>query len=164
MRADVIARVWRRLGGRMQWRALWLAHATFMVAVIGVVRDDGDRILLLRHKFWTGNPWGLPSGYVRCGETAAQALAREVHEETGLRLDDALIIGVRTGFRLRVEIVLAGRITDTAKPRLSRTEIADLCWGTESELASRLRAHHKELIELAWESGERDCELRQEGD
>jgi 8-oxo-dGTP pyrophosphatase MutT (NUDIX family) len=158
--ADLIPWIWRRLDGRVQWRALWLAHATFMVGVIGVIRDGDDQILLLRHKFWTGNPWGLPSGYVRRGETAAQALAREVREETGLRLAEARVIGVRTGFRLRVEIVLVGRIMETASPRLARGEIAELRWGTEGELAGRLRAHHKELIAWARASGERDCELQ----
>jgi 8-oxo-dGTP pyrophosphatase MutT (NUDIX family) len=53
---------------------------------VGVVVEDPDRGLLLlwRHRFITGT-WGyeVPAGGVDAGETAEQAAAREVLEETG---------------------------------------------------------------------------------
>lgn len=50
-----------------------------------VVRDDAGRILVVRRR----NPpaagrWSLPGGRIEPGETARQAAAREVREETGL--------------------------------------------------------------------------------
>ena len=58
------------------------------VAAVGaVVRDDRDRLLLIRRGREPGlGRWSLPGGRVEAGESARQALVREVEEETGLRV------------------------------------------------------------------------------
>jgi len=38
--------------------------------------------------------WGLPGGYVECGESVAAATAREVFEETGVEVEVGRLIGV----------------------------------------------------------------------
>jgi ADP-ribose pyrophosphatase YjhB (NUDIX family) len=53
-----------------------------------LVRDHGGRLLLVRR----GRPpaqglWSLPGGRIEPGETAAEAAAREVREETGLEVE-----------------------------------------------------------------------------
>jgi 8-oxo-dGTP diphosphatase len=53
-----------------------------------VVRDAGGRLLLVRR----GRPpaegrWSVPGGRIEPGETAAEAAAREVREETGLEVE-----------------------------------------------------------------------------
>lgn len=52
-----------------------------------VVHDDARGVLLLwRHRFITDSwGWEIPAGRIEDGETAAQAGAREVLEETGWR-------------------------------------------------------------------------------
>lgn len=42
-------------------------------------------VLLLRHTFHPGVPWGLPGGWMGRNESPAEGLARELFEETGLR-------------------------------------------------------------------------------
>ncbi len=54
-------------------------------AVRGLIVDPDQRILLVRFKFPRGVVWGLPGGGVNPGETFAQALHRELAEETGVR-------------------------------------------------------------------------------
>jgi mutator protein MutT len=54
---------------------------------VGAVILDDDRVLLIRrgHGPAAGN-WSLPGGRVEFGETMAEALVREVQEETGLEV------------------------------------------------------------------------------
>ncbi len=53
----------------------------------GIVRDDRDRILLVRraHDPERGR-WSVPGGRVEPGETAQDAVVREVLEETGVHV------------------------------------------------------------------------------
>jgi len=54
-------------------------------AVIVAV-SDGQRLLLGRQPGWPPRRWSVLAGYVEPGETLEQAAAREVHEESRVRL------------------------------------------------------------------------------
>ena len=58
-----------------------------------VWRDRGRGELLLMQRS-DNRHWGLPGGYVEVGESVVAATAREVHEETGVRIDVARLAGV----------------------------------------------------------------------
>jgi NAD+ diphosphatase len=53
-------------------------------AVIMVVTDSQDRCLLARNAQWPKGRVSVLAGFVEPGESAEQAVAREVHEETGV--------------------------------------------------------------------------------
>ncbi|MBR4446181.1 MAG: 8-oxo-dGTP diphosphatase [Solobacterium sp.] len=57
--------------------------------------EDGDRILLQNRvkKDWQG--YALPGGHVEPGESFAEAVVREMKEETGLLVLDARLAGVK---------------------------------------------------------------------
>jgi ADP-ribose pyrophosphatase YjhB (NUDIX family) len=61
------------------------------VRVTGVVVEDG-RILLLNQDTGTGRSWSLPGGKLEAGETLAQALVREMKEETGLDVEPGRLL------------------------------------------------------------------------
>src|SRR5690242_2766065 len=71
--------------------------------VTGIVRDEQGRVLLMRRA--DNGFWGFPAGAIDPGETPAQAVEREVREETGLHVRATRVAGVfgGAGFRLRYE-------------------------------------------------------------
>lgn len=93
---------------------LYLANAKFNHGAVAVLSDDAGRVLLLRHVYRKGYPWGLPSGFVNVGEDAAAGALREVKEETGLtatvtRVGPSTLIAPR-----HLETVVYGRAQSSA--------------------------------------------------
>lgn len=63
-------------------RARFAARTTLGVRTL--VFDEGQRVLLLRHTYIPG--WYFPGGGIEANESAAEAAAREILEETAVRL------------------------------------------------------------------------------
>ena len=60
---------------------------TRIAAAGAIVRDDRDRLLLVRRGREPGRGlWSIPGGRVEPGEGAREAAVREVEEETGVRV------------------------------------------------------------------------------
>lgn len=71
----------------------------FMPSVVGIIRNEHGEILFGRKH--NEQIWGLIAGAIEIGETPAQAIIREVFEETGLHIEPIRIIGVYGGDDLR---------------------------------------------------------------
>ncbi len=72
----------------------WIGHdLVLMPGVVGIVFDESGRVLLQHSK---DGGWWLPGGGVDPGEEPADAVIREVWEETGVRVVPEQIIAVRT--------------------------------------------------------------------
>ena len=65
-----------------------------------IVRDNQDRVLFIRRA--DNGRWGFPAGAIDPGETPAEAVAREVREETGLDVRPTRIAGIFGGPNFRV--------------------------------------------------------------
>ena len=68
--------------------------------VAAIIRDGDDRVLFIRRA--DNGRWGLPAGAIDPGETPAEAVRREVREETGLDVQPRRIIGVFGGKEFRI--------------------------------------------------------------
>lgn len=64
-------------------------------SVAAVIKDERGRILLIERS--DNGRWSLPAGGIDPGETPAQAIVREVQEETGLHVGPTRVIGVFSG-------------------------------------------------------------------
>ena len=106
----LLVRLWRLLKGLPQWYILWFVHDKFIIGVSGVILDEQQRVLLLRHRYWKPGSWGLPSGYAEKQETMEETLRREVLEETGYHIEVDMLLKLVSGYRLRVEMNFLGRL------------------------------------------------------
>lgn len=62
-------------------------------AVIMLVTDEADRVLLARGPQWPADRRSILAGFVEPGESLEQAVAREVKEEVGLAVRDVHYLG-----------------------------------------------------------------------
>jgi 8-oxo-dGTP diphosphatase len=137
MMRDLLIRMWMRLRGNLQWQVLWLFNSKFMLSVAGVVfNEDGD-LLLLRHRYWVPDVWGLPGGIVESGERLEDALAREIREETGYTTGEKHLLQVASGYRYRVEAYYQTVLTGGTL-RLQEEEILEARFFSADELPENL--------------------------
>jgi len=66
-------------------RVLRLTTPGYRVGVLAVLRRPDGRVLLVDQPYTSG--WSLPGGDIKRGEGVRDALARELREELGVRLD-----------------------------------------------------------------------------
>ena len=66
-----------------------------IVGVGGVIVDERGRVLLIKRRYEPlAGHWSIPGGAVELGETLEESVAREMLEETGLRVEVGPVIEV----------------------------------------------------------------------
>ena len=126
----------------------WNNPTPVLAAVIEMADRDGQ-VLLARNAAWPGRMFALITGFMEAGETPEEGIAREVLEETSLKVDALKLIGVYDFQRMnqiiiayhavaRGEVVLSPEL---AEYRLHRPEDIK-CWraGTGYAVADWLTA------------------------
>jgi 8-oxo-dGTP diphosphatase len=85
----LLLRIWRDVPfpGWMRTLFLRILNPSFMVGAMALIEDDQRRLLVLEHTYRREFPWGLPGGWLKHAESPEAGLAREVLEETGLRVE-----------------------------------------------------------------------------
>lgn len=141
--------VWRSIRGPAQWWVLWVAHSKFMIGVSCIVVNGEGNVLLLRHRLWPEHrQWGLPTGYARSSERFEETIVREVREETGLDVEVGELIHLKSGYRLRVEVVYVAKFVGGVA-KVSPLEILEARWFPPDQLPDGMQESHRLLVEKA---------------
>jgi 8-oxo-dGTP diphosphatase len=105
---------------------------------VGAVAVDGDRLLLVRRSHGPdAGCWSVPGGRVEPGEMLAQAVVREVAEETGLEVVcDAFLGWVERIGENSHYVILDFSVTllDPVEP-LAGGDASEAAWVPRSEVA-----------------------------
>ena len=96
---------------------------------VAILRKDDGVLLCHRHpeRAWLPNVWDFPGGHVEALETHQQALARELYEELGVRIDapagpaDAVLEYEAASIRLAVWSSSTTDRSRTALPKSTTT-------------------------------------------
>jgi len=113
-------------------------------AVIMLVTDPEDRCLLARNASWPERRFSILAGFVDSGESAEQAVVREVREETAITVGNIKYLGSQP-WPMPRSLMLGFRADAPAGQRIQidNDELAEARWFTRAELLDSLRA--KEL-------------------
>jgi 8-oxo-dGTP diphosphatase len=89
-----VSRTVPRLPSRAAASILNRVSGSVIPCVGAVIKDDQGRLLLIKRGHAPGaGLWSLPGGRIEAGETDAEALVREMREETGLAVEPGQLVG-----------------------------------------------------------------------
>jgi NAD+ diphosphatase len=104
-------------------------------AVIMLVHDGADRVLLGRQAVWPPGRFSILAGFVEPGESAEAAVAREVAEEVGVAVTDIRYVGSQPWpFPQSLMLGFVARVDGSDDLVLDPTEIEEARWFTREEL------------------------------
>lgn len=108
-------------------------------AIIVLVKDDQDRILLGRQKVWPTHRFSTFAGFVEPGESFENCVIREVMEEAGVELKEINYLGSQPWPFPASLMIAFEAITNT--PELARPdgeEIEEIAWFTRDQMKSAI--------------------------
>jgi NAD+ diphosphatase len=105
---------------------------------IMTVEHDG-RLLLGRQPRFPPRRYSALAGFVEPGETVEEAVAREVHEEAGVRVRDVRYIASQPWPFPSSLMIACHAFADDAALTIDRTELDDARWFTRDEVIAAMR-------------------------
>jgi NAD+ diphosphatase len=110
-------------------------------AVIMLVLDPEDRLLLARNALWPQGRMSVVAGFVEPGESAEHAVAREVYEETSIVVDQVRYLGSQPWPMPRsLMLGYEARARGGQEIVVDAEEIGEARWFTRDELIAALKA------------------------
>ncbi len=129
-----------------------MEHPKHIVVVGGLIRNDADDILLIRHH---RRGWEMPQGRVEEGEDLMEAFHREVLEETGVEVAPLSLAAIYSKVSPPSAVIFNFLARyKSGEPRTS-DESLEVKWFSETE-ARRLVTHpvNRDRLETLMSAGE----------
>ena len=108
-------------------------------AMIVLVTDPADRCLLARNAQWPAGRVSILAGFVEAGESAEQAVSREVREETGIIVGEIRYLGSQP-WPMPQSLMLGFRASAVGSLEImvDEDEIAEARWFSRDELRAAI--------------------------
>ena len=108
-------------------------------AIIVLVKDDQDRVLLGRQKVWPKNRFSTFAGFVEPGESFEHCVVREVFEEAGVALSKINYLGSQPWpFPSSLMIAFEAITTNPADARPDGDEIEEIRWYSRADMKTAI--------------------------
>jgi len=106
-------------------------------AVIVLVKDKDDRILLGHQPIWPDGRFSTFAGFLEPGETFEQCVEREVFEESGVKVNEIKYLGSQPWpFPASIMIAFSAVVDDPSTAKADGVEITEVRWFSRDELKS----------------------------
>jgi len=110
-------------------------------AIIVLVKDQNDRILLGRQRVWPEHRFSTFAGFVETGESFEQCVSREVAEEAGVLVSDVKYLGSQPWpFPASLMIAFEATIVDPENARPDGQEIEEIHWFDRDSIVDEIMA------------------------
>lgn len=139
----LVRKIWKKIPSRLRLGLVRVWQDRFTVSAGGLILNSQGKILLLNHVLRPFSGWGLPGGFVDHGESADDAIRRELMEETGIELAELKMYRTRV-LNQHVEILFTAKAV--GEPRVLSREIIELGWFSLDDLPQSMSAAQRSVI------------------
>lgn len=110
-------------------------------AVIVLVRDKENRVLLGRQKVWPAKRYSNFAGFLEPGESLEACVKREVLEEAGVRINEIEYLGSQAWpFPASIMLAFTGVVENPEDARADGEEIEDIRWYSREKFTEDLKS------------------------
>ncbi len=150
---NIVGRAWRKTPSFFKSFAIRASQRKFTASVGAVIINPQGKVLLLDHVLRPGSGWGIPGGFMNHNEQPAEAIRRELREETGLEIENVELYSVRAGNR-HIEILF--RASADGEGLIKSLEINKIGWFEVCEIPPEMSRTQKQIIRRVLEVKDTD--------
>lgn len=123
---------------RLWWFLLHFLNHRFMCSVVGIIKDDQNRILLLEHRY-RPDPLAFPAGWLKNGESPLDAIKREIKEETNFKVKPIRLLHINSSKKYsHMEFVVEALYIDGEF--IPSNEVGNYIWVNPQEVSESLNS------------------------